>query len=129
MIYERWILQFVNPDFTASISDMVDSVIQQCPIDVRRGLYENIVLSGGSTMFKDLGRRIQRDLKRISSARLALSEELSGGRIKVVLYFGLCGHGMSTMASKLFKPLLTKRKIFRKKGVTCRLLFFRAVVI
>jgi hypothetical protein len=44
--------QFANPDFTVPISETVDSVVQNCPIDVRRGLYRNIVLSGGSTMFK-----------------------------------------------------------------------------
>ena len=46
-------------------------------------LTQNVVLSGGSTMFKDFGRRLQRDLKRTVEARLKLSEELSGGRIKV----------------------------------------------
>jgi actin-related protein 3 len=44
---------------------------------------QNVVLSGGSTMFKDFGRRLQRDLKRTVEARLKISEELSGGRIKV----------------------------------------------
>ena len=44
--------QFANPDFTVPISATVDSVVQNCPIDNRRGLYKNIVLSGGSTMFK-----------------------------------------------------------------------------
>lgn len=34
-------------------------------------------------MFRDFGRRLQRDLKRVVDARLRLSEELSGGRIKV----------------------------------------------
>ncbi|VDN39433.1 unnamed protein product, partial [Gongylonema pulchrum] len=72
---------FANPDFTVPISELVDTVIQQCPIDVRRGLYENIVLSGGSTMFKDFARRMQRDIKRISNARLAMSEELSSGQL------------------------------------------------
>ncbi|XP_050796388.1 actin-related protein 3B isoform X8 [Gopherus flavomarginatus] len=43
---------------------------------------ENVVLSGGSTMFRDFGRRLQRDLKRVVDARLKLSEELSGGPIK-----------------------------------------------
>ncbi|XP_026308382.1 uncharacterized protein LOC116418398 isoform X5 [Piliocolobus tephrosceles] len=33
-------------------------------------------------MFRDFGRRLQRDLKRVVDARLRLSEELSGGRIK-----------------------------------------------
>ena len=46
------IFQFANPDFTVPISETVDTVVQNCPIDVRRGLYKNIVLSGGSTMFK-----------------------------------------------------------------------------
>jgi actin-related protein 3 len=74
--------EFVNGDYTTSISETVDTVIQYCPIDVRRGLYENIVLSGGSTMFKDFGRRLQRDIKKLSDQRLALSEGLSSGRIK-----------------------------------------------
>ncbi|KAB1278570.1 Actin-related protein 3 [Camelus dromedarius] len=81
---DEWIFvkQFANPDFTQPISEVVDEVIQNCPIDVRRPLYKNIVLSGGSTMFRDFGRRLQRDLKRTVDARLKLSEELSGGRLK-----------------------------------------------
>ncbi len=76
-------LQFANPDFTVPISETVDSVVQNCPIDVRRGLYSNIVLSGGSTMFKDFGRRLERDVRRSVDARLRITEQLSGGRIKV----------------------------------------------
>lgn len=33
-------LQFANPDFTQPISEVVDEVIQNCPIDVRRPLYK-----------------------------------------------------------------------------------------
>ncbi|KAJ8320051.1 hypothetical protein KUTeg_001638 [Tegillarca granosa] len=74
--------EFSNADFITPISEVVDTVIQHCPIDVRRGLYKNIVLSGGSTMFKDFGRKLQRDVKRAVDSRLKASEELSGGRIK-----------------------------------------------
>ncbi|VDI78411.1 actin-related protein 3 isoform X1 [Mytilus galloprovincialis] len=74
--------EFSNPDFITPISEVVDTVIQNCPIDVRRGLYKNVVLSGGSTMFKDFGRKMQRDVKRVVDARLKVSEELSQGRIK-----------------------------------------------
>lgn len=42
----------------------------KCPIDVRRALYKNIVLSGGTTMFKDFGRRLQRDIKSIVDVRM-----------------------------------------------------------
>lgn len=75
--------EFSNPDFTTPINEIVDNVIQNCPIDVRRPLYNNIVLSGGSTMFKDFGKRLQRDIKRAVDARLKISEQLSCGRIKV----------------------------------------------
>ena len=34
-------------------------------------------------MFRDFGRRLQRDVKRVVDYRLKLSEQLSGGRIKV----------------------------------------------
>ncbi|XP_031572113.1 actin-related protein 3-B [Actinia tenebrosa] len=74
--------EFSNPDFTTPLSEVVDNVIQNCPIDVRRPLYKNIVLSGGSTMFRDFGRRLQRDIKRTVDARLKISETLSAGRIK-----------------------------------------------
>ena len=36
-------------------------------------------------MFKDFGRRLQRDLKRTVEARLQLSYDLSGGKLKVMM--------------------------------------------
>merc|ERR1712096_151554 len=35
--------EFANPDFTTPISTVVDEVIQNCPIDVRRPLYKVII--------------------------------------------------------------------------------------
>jgi len=87
--YERFLGPeiFFNPeifssDFLTPLPKVVDDTIQSCPIDVRRGLYKNIVLSGGSTMFKDFGKRLQRDVKRAVDYRIKRSEELSGGKIK-----------------------------------------------
>jgi len=87
--YERFLGPeiFFNPeiassDFLTPLPQVVDACVQNCPIDTRRGLYKNIVLSGGSTMFKDFGRRLQRDIKRAVDNRIKRSEELSGGRIK-----------------------------------------------
>jgi len=37
-------------------------------------------------MFRDFGRRLQRDIKRSVDARLKISENLSEGRIKVNLH-------------------------------------------
>jgi len=75
--YERFLGPevFFNPeifssDFITPLPDVVDEAITRCPIDVRRGLYKNIVLSGGSTMFKDFGKRLQRDIKRNVDTRM-----------------------------------------------------------
>jgi len=71
-----------NSDFPTPLPKLVDDTIQSCPIDTRRGLYKNIVLSGGSTMFKDFGKRLQRDVKRAVDFRIKRSEQLSGGKMK-----------------------------------------------
>jgi actin-related protein 3 len=75
--YERFLGPeiFFNPeilssDHTTPLPNVVDDAISKCPIDTRRGLYKNIVLSGGSTMFKDFGRRLQRDVKKRVDGRI-----------------------------------------------------------
>jgi len=84
--YERFLAPeiFFNPeiyssDFLTPLPEVVDGVIQSSPIDVRRGLYKNIVLSGGSTLYKDFGRRLQRDIRHLVDARIKKSEARSGG--------------------------------------------------
>ena len=89
--YERFLGPeiFFNPeifssDFTTPLPDVVDESIVKCPIDVRRGLYKNIVLSGGSTMFKDFGRRLQRDIKRNVDLRMQMNISRLSGLTSVV---------------------------------------------
>jgi len=84
--YERFLGPeiFFNPeifsnDFQVPLPKVVDETVQSCPIDTRRGLYKNIVLSGGSTMFKDFDKRLQRDIKRAVDFRQKRNEEAHGG--------------------------------------------------
>jgi len=37
-------------------------------------------------MFKDFSKKLQRDVKKMVDIRLKASEELSGGRLKVILF-------------------------------------------
>ena len=78
--YERFLGPelFFNPeifssDFPESLPQIVDKCILGCPIDTRRALYQNIVLSGGSTMFKDFGRRLQRDIDHRVKKRIKMN--------------------------------------------------------
>eukprot|EP01116_Phalansterium_solitarium_P000027 TRINITY_DN1001_c0_g1_i1.p1 TRINITY_DN1001_c0_g1~~TRINITY_DN1001_c0_g1_i1.p1 ORF type:complete len:420 (+),score=142.13 TRINITY_DN1001_c0_g1_i1:96-1355(+) len=104
--YERFLGPeiFFNPeifssDFITPLPKVVDDTIQTCPIDCRRGLYKNIVLSGGTTMFKDFGKRLQRDIKKAVDARTARSEQLSGGNVKSMpLEVNVISHSMQRYA-------------------------------
>jgi actin-related protein 3 len=76
--YEQFLAaeMFFNPeiyssDFTKPLPQVVDEAILQCPIDTRRGLYRNVVLSGGSTTFRNFHRRLQQDLGDRVQARVA----------------------------------------------------------
>ncbi|XP_015689637.1 actin-related protein 3 isoform X1 [Oryza brachyantha] len=98
--------EIYNNNFTTPLHVVIDKCIQSSPIDTRRALYkvcvtkmsfygskyhrnpefifngQNIVLSGGSTMFKDFHRRLQRDLKKIVDARVLASNARLGGDAK-----------------------------------------------
>jgi len=61
--------EIFDANFTMSLPALVDQTIQACPIDTRRGLYNYITLSGGSTMFKHFVNRLQRYVKKYCDDR------------------------------------------------------------
>lgn len=66
---------FFNPeiyssDFTKPLPEVVDESILGCPVDTRRALYSNIVLSGGSTMFKNFHKRLRDSIRDRVKARI-----------------------------------------------------------
>jgi actin-related protein 3 len=61
--------EFFDANFTTPLPTLVDTTIQNCPIDTRRALYKYITLSGGTTMFKHFVRRLQRDIGRKTKER------------------------------------------------------------
>lgn len=61
--------EIFDPDFTMPLPEVVDKVILQCPIDTRRALFKYITLSGGSTMYKNFHKRLERDIRRFSKDR------------------------------------------------------------
>ena len=44
------------------VHDATYSTIMKCDVDIRKELYSNVVLSGGSTMFPGIGERMQKEL-------------------------------------------------------------------
>ena len=62
--------EFIHADWRAPLDEIVDNSIQSCPIDTRRKLYENIVLSGGSTLFKNFDSRLSKGVQKRVDDRL-----------------------------------------------------------
>ena len=56
--------QICGKGLNHKLDKAIDNVISNCPIDTRKELYQNIILSGGGTQFKDFDRRLQRDVQK-----------------------------------------------------------------
>ena len=59
--------QLIGKDFPG-MDKMVYNCIQACDIDVRRDLFKNITLSGGSTMFPGINDRLVKEIKAQANA-------------------------------------------------------------
>jgi actin-related protein len=60
---------FFNPSVVGkeleALDDTIVGAISECDVDLRRDLYSNIVLSGGSTMFHGVKERLTKEIKEL----------------------------------------------------------------
>ena len=61
--------EFVNKDWREPVDQIIDHSILTSPIDTRASLYGNIVLSGGSTLFKNFDKWLEQEVRRWVKAR------------------------------------------------------------
>jgi len=63
-----------QPSFTgreaSGIHDCIFSTIMKCDVDIRKDLYANIVLSGGTTMFPGIAERMTKELSSLAPASI-----------------------------------------------------------
>lgn len=52
--------EFIHQDWKTPLDEIIDNSIQACPMDYRRRLYKNIVLSGGSTLFENFDQKLNK---------------------------------------------------------------------
>ena len=130
--------ELYSPDFTKPLSEVVDEAILQAPIDSRRALYGNIVLSGGSTLFRNLHKRLQVDLKERVEGRFAVMRARESARLKgaplaapAEMKVKVHSHDYQKYAVWLGGSMMAAEDSFRKHVITkemyqeeVRLLFF-----
>jgi len=47
--------------------------IMKCDVDIRKDLYKNIVISGGTTMFEQIDNRLEKEMKSLAPATMTIS--------------------------------------------------------
>ena len=119
--------EIIDKNWKMSLDETIDNTIQQCPIDYRRKLYSNIVMSGGSTQFKNFDKRLMKSLQVRVDDRLKknATEDFKPKPINVCVTNNLAQKhvvwlGGSTLASsKDFGRIVHTREEYLEKGPTC----------
>ena len=68
----------MHQDWKIPIDEVVDETIQACPMDYRRDLYKNIVLSGGSTLFDGFDKKLTGLVQKRVNDRMDAYAKISG---------------------------------------------------
>jgi len=55
---------------SAGVAEMTYNSIMKCDVDIRRDLYNNIVLSGGTTMFPNIDSRMTKDIQALAPSSI-----------------------------------------------------------
>jgi actin beta/gamma 1 len=56
----------------AGVDNLTFSTIMKCDVDIRKDLYANIVLSGGTTMFHGVGERMTKELQALAPSTMKI---------------------------------------------------------
>jgi actin-related protein 3 len=94
---------------------LVDSV-QTSPIDYRRGLYSNIVLSGGSTMFPNFGSRLEHEVSGLIAKDGKNAPQVNVKSNPEIQRFAVWYGAAALSQAPSFKDLLLSRKEYEERG-------------
>jgi len=104
-----------NPELigeeSEGIHEILSGSIQRSDMDLRRTLYQNIVLSGGSTLFRGFGDRLLSEIKRIAPKEVKI--KISAPRER--LYSTWIG-GSILASLDTFKKIWVTRREFESEG-------------
>ncbi|MHA1953814.1 MAG: actin, cytoplasmic 2, partial [Candidatus Heimdallarchaeaceae archaeon] len=108
---------FFNPGAIGSEENPLDELIyrsiQNCDVDLRRDLYANIVLSGGSTMFPGLKERLHKELTELVPETMEV-KIIAPPERRYSVWIG----GSILSSLKTFAKLWVTRKEYKEIGPT-----------
>ena len=95
------------------IHETAHATVQKCDVDIRRSLYTNLILSGGTTMYPGIGERLQKELAKLVPADVKVKVLASPER-KYMVWIG--GALLTTLSS--FKQMWVSKHEYEECGVS-----------
>jgi actin-related protein len=95
----------------SGVHDATFRSIMQCDIDVRRALYANVVLSGGTTMFQGIGERMTKELSRMAPSTMKI-KVIAPPERKYSVWIG--GSILSSLST--FQQMWVSREEYNESG-------------
>jgi len=95
------------------IHEATFQTIQDCDIDIRKDMYENIVVSGGSTMFQGLPDRLQNEVQNMAPASIKVQVEATDER-KYSVWVG----GSILSSLNTFQQMWISKEEYDETGVS-----------
>lgn len=96
---------------SSGVHEISNKCVLACDIDIRREMYENVVLSGGTTMFSGLKERLSSELSKMVSSSVRVRVQAEAGR-KYSVWIG--GSILSSLAS--FQNMWITRNEYDETG-------------
>jgi len=93
------------------VHDATFRSIMQCDIDVRRALYANVVLSGGTTMFQGIGERMTKELSKLAPSTMKI-KVIAPPERKYSVWIG--GSILSSLST--FQQMWVSREEYNESG-------------
>merc|ERR1719310_1557918 len=88
--------------------------IMKCDVDIRKDLYANIVLSGGTTMFPGMRERMEKEMKALAPATMSI-KVIAPPERKYSVWIGgsiLASLAPATMSIKVIAPPERKSSVW-----------------
>ncbi|KAJ5068631.1 actin [Anaeramoeba ignava] len=101
------------PDEYSGVHEMIYNSIMKCDEDIRKELYGNIILSGGSTMFPGFVERIEKEVTQLAPPNTKINTIADSFRLDAVWIGGSILASISTFQNKW----ITKEE-YKESGVS-----------
>jgi len=87
--------------------------IMKCDVDIRKDLYQNIVLSGGTTMFEGIAERMEKEIKALAPASMKI-KIIAPSERKYSVWIG----GSILASLTTFQPMWISKEEYNEAGPT-----------